>query len=438
MITFPFISKLHLQKHQNITENCEIVSIAPKEGEALTFLMSQHAGEPAVPIVNVGDKVLLGEKIAKSEGELSANIHSSVSGTVKSIAQVLDPKKGTTQAIVIESDGQMEEYSPTEGIADYATLTRDKFIDIIKEAGIVELDGSGFPAYVKLNPPTNTKVEYILVSGVESESYCTSNCRCMLEKPQNIKDSLKLILRFFPDARVIFAIEAGKNNLIELYSNIFKDTPQITVVAQKPRYPHTSEKIFIKTCVNREVPQGKAPIDIGVILINASTLAAIDLAVRNGKPLTTRTVTLSGCAIEKPGNYEVCVGMSYQSIIDALGGFKLPPKKVISGDALTGHCFFNLNTPITKNDSVILALSTDETQICNEQPCIRCSRCAECCQIGLQPFELNAKFLVADLEGFKESGGQDCIECAACSYICPSKRHLAQSIRSAKKAISNG
>ena len=428
MKAFAFKQRLHIEKHKGDTEDMRIIPILPVAGDILTYPLIQHIGAPAKPLVEKGDRVLLGQKIAEAVGRISANIHSGVSGTVVEIKTVLVPHGQYVEAIVIESDGLMEEHPGVRGLEDTYDMTREQFQDIIKEAGLVGLGGAGFPTHVKLNPPDVDKIEYILVNGAECEPYHTHDHRVMLEKSGNVRESLELLLRFFPYAKGILGIETNKMESVMLYKKLFASNDRIEVIGLPPVYPQGSEKQLIESCIKKQVPMGGLPSDIGVIVLNVSTVAAMDAIIRRGRPITRRIMTLSGDAFANPGNYEAVLGMSYKSLVERAGGFKHRPFKIMSGGAMMGWALFDLDVPITKTDSMILAFTEKTAGIQKEQPCIRCAKCVEFCPMGLLPYELNALAIEDNLEGFKKLHGMACVECGSCSYICPSKRHLMQSI----------
>lgn len=428
MRAFRFKQRLHLEKHKGHTEDMRIIPILPIAGDILTYPLQQHIGAPAKSLVEKGDRVLLGEKIAEATGRISANIHSGVSGTVVDIKSTLEPHGHYIESIVIESDGLMEEHPSVQGIEDTHNLTREQYLEIIKEAGLVGLGGAGFPTHIKLNPQDPDKIEYILVNGAECEPYHTHDHRVMLEKPGNIRESLELMLRLFPFARGILAIETNKLESVMLYKKLFASNDRVEVIGLPPTYPQGSEKQLIEACIKKQVPLGGLPSDIGVIVLNVSTVASIDAIIRRGRPITRRIMTLSGDAFANPGNYEAVLGMSYKTLVERAGGFKHRPFKIMSGGAMMGWALFDLNIPIIKTDSVILAFSEKVANIQEERPCIRCAKCVEFCPMGLLPYELNTLALEDDYEGFKKLHGMACVECGSCSYICPSKRHLMQSI----------
>ena len=412
MKAFIFENKLRLPNHQDMTKKCAPLSITPKAGALLRFYAPQCDNASAIHTVGVGDRVRIGQTIVKTEAWSAVDVYASVSGTVREITQAVSSKGDRVQAIVIESDGRMEE-SPSIALADPTTLTREKFVEIIKEAGIVELDGTGIPAHVKLTSEEWGEIEYILINGAERDQYHTNKTCCMLTESHAIKTSLEIMLRLYPNVRITFALAAHQKNLIKQYKERFREIPRVSIAAKAVNYPS----------------------HVSTIAMDVLTVAAIGKAICHGERLTRRLLTLSGTALENPGNYDVCIGMSYRDIIRTIGGFKAPPKKIILGDAMTGQSLFHLDLPLTKTDTGLLAFSKDEVPICEEKPCIRCSRCVTYCPMGLMPYELNALFLVSDFEGFETGGGSECAECGSCSAVCPAKRHLAQSIRSAKKSV---
>ena len=438
MRAFKHKQRLHLEKHKDHTEDMRIKPILPIEGDILTYPLLQHVGSPARPLVEKGNRVLLGEKIAEASGRISANIHSGVSGTVLDIRPTLEPHGHYTESIIIEADGLMEEHPSVKGLEDTYNLTREQFLEIIKEAGLVGLGGAGFPTHIKLNPADPDMIDCILVNGAECEPYHTHDHRVMLEKPGNIRESLELLLRLFPYARGILAIETNKMESVMLYKKLFASNDRMEVIGLPPTYPQGSEKQLIESCIGQQVPMGGLPSDIGVIVLNVSTVAAIDAIIRRGRPITRRIMTLSGDAFAKPGNYEAVLGMSYKTLVERAGGFKSRPFKIMSGGAMMGWALFSLDIPIIKTDSVILAFTEKTANIQHEYPCIRCAKCVEFCPMGLLPYELNALALLHDFEDFKKLSGMTCIECGSCSYICPSKRHLAQSIIMARGRVRRG
>lgn len=407
--------------------------ILPKEKQELFFPMSQHIGAPCEPIVEVGDYVKVGQKIADSSAFVSSPIFASVSGTVKDIRPVLTPGGTMVKAIVVENDGLMAEVEGLNQPKDYQNMSDDEIRTVIREAGVVGLGGAGFPTHIKLSPPKDKKIDYVLVNAAECEPYLTTDYRIMLEETDALVRGLQVVLKLFPNAKGVIGIETNKPKAIEVLTEATKNIDNITVAALAKKFPQGSEKHLIKAITGREVPSGALPAEAGCIVDNVDTIVAIERAIFRGRPLMRRIVTVSGGAVAKPGNYKVRLGMTFQDLMDAIGGFKEQPAKLIAGGPMMGPAMYSLDAVITKTSSALLCFTEKEAVIPEERNCIRCGKCVEHCPMGLMPLELNAMALRGDGDGFVKNHGLDCIECGSCSYICPAKRQLAQSIRAQKK-----
>ncbi|MCT4543880.1 MAG: electron transport complex subunit RsxC [Vallitalea sp.] len=424
---------IHPSHSKDFTEKKPIKIYMP-EGD-LVYPMLQHIGAPCKPIVKKGDKVLMGQKIGEPQGFVSSPIHSSVSGTVKAIKDVLHPNGSKVQSIVIENDGEYTEIDTMIGRDTYTDLTKEEIINIIKEAGIVGMGGATFPTFIKLSPPPEKKIDHIIVNGAECEPYLTSDHRIMLEETDRVVKGLQIILHLFPDAKGIIGIEDNKPDAIKVMKEAVKGIDKISVATLKTKYPQGAEKQLIYSITKREVPAGALPADVGCIVQNIDTVVAIHRAVLRGRPLMRRIVTVSGGAIKEPQNFKVRIGTSYRELIEAAGGFKEDPAKVISGGPLMGLALFSLDVPIIKGSSSILCLTKKEAIQNEESNCIRCGKCVSICPMNLLPSELN-KYAINDEDDlFVKYKGMNCIECGACSYICPSNRHLTHSIRTTKRTI---
>ncbi len=419
---------------QKITSQKPINVVFPKAGSPIIYPCSQHIGAPAVPIVNVGDRVLIGQKIAEAQAFVCSPIHSSVSGVVKEIRPNLTPLGNMVNSIIVENDGEYEELE-MEGIANHQKLSKEELLNIIKEAGIVGLGGAGFPTHIKLNPPADKKIDTVLINASECEPYLTTDHRAMLEETEKFVMGLSIMLQLFPGARGIIGIEGNKLDAVAKLKKEAAKYQNITVQVLKPKYPQGCEKQLITACTGREVPSGKLPADCGCIVNNVDTVIAIHRAVKRGRPLMRKIVTISGGCVKNPGNYKVRLGMTVGEFIETVGGLKEEPYKIIVGGPMMGVTIFDLNIPMIKTTSAILCFNEKEGILPKEKNCIRCGRCVSHCPIGLMPLELNRFVLQGDMDGFKAFNGMDCIECGSCSYICPSKRHLAQSIRSTRRKL---
>jgi len=430
---FTFKKGIHPHDHKEHTTGKPVRYFLPNE--EVTFLMQQHIGAPAKPIVAKGDKVLLGQVIGEQNGFISSPVHTSVSGVVKDVKEVQHPNGFMCTGIIIENDGLYEEIDTIKPRTRIDHLSKDDILTIIKEAGIVGMGGAGFPTYVKLSPPPDKKIDYIIVNGAECEPYLTSDDRVMIEETNRIIMGLKVVLGLFPDAKGVIGIETNKPEAISLLSNAVLGSENIKVAPLKPKYPQGAEKQLIYSITKRKVPTTGLPSDVGCIVLNIDTIVAIHRAIYRGRPLMRRIVTVSGGALNKPDNIKVRIGMSYREVIEAAGGFKEEPAMVISGGPMMGVAMYNLDVPIVKATSSILCLTKDEVFEEEELNCIKCGKCVSICPMNLLPNELNKFAIHGEEENFKKYKGMACIECGSCSYTCPSNRYLLQSIRTTRRNI---
>lgn len=422
----------HPYDGKKMSRECPIEILNP--GDTLVYPLSQHIGAMAKPLVKAGDRVLVGQKIAEKGGFISANIHSSVSGTVKAIEKRLVATGGMVDSIIVENDGMYEEAAPIfSGNPD--ELSKDEIIKIIEEAGIVGMGGAGFPTNVKLSPKNADIIDSIIVNGAECEPYLTSDYRRMVEQTDKLVKGLKIVLKIFPDAKEYFGIEDNKPEAIEALLKATENEDRIEVVPLKTKYPQGGERSMIYAVTGRKINSKMLPADVGCIVHNVDTIYAIYNAVYNGKPLIERIVTITGDAVRTPKNFQVRIGTSFRELIDAAGGFTTEPEKIISGGPMMGFSFFNIDVPVVKGSSSLLAFIKDD--VSHEEPsaCIRCGRCAAACPEHLLPMKLAALAGQNEPEEFKKLGGMECVECGCCSYVCPAKRQVTQSVRSMKKLI---
>lgn len=430
MAKLTFIGGVHPYDGKELSKNRPIQEYKPV-GD-LVYPLSQHIGAPAKAVVAKGDRVLAGQRIAEAGGFVSAHIYASVSGTVKAIEPRRVPSGDMVMSIIVENDGLYEEAIYPEE-ADIDALSREEKIKRIQEAGVVGMGGAGFPTHVKLSPKEPEKIEFVIANCAECEPYLTSDYRRMLEEPEKVIGGLKVALSLFENARGILAVEDNKPDCVELLKKLTKDEPKITVKALKTKYPQGSERQLIYAVTGRAINSSMLPADAGCVVDNVDTLVAIDQAVRFGKPLTQRIVTVTGDAIKEPGNFLVRIGTNYQELVDAAGGFKAEPAKIISGGPMMGIALFSLDVPIIKTSSSILCLTEDDVQKWEPGPCINCGKCAEVCPGRVLPSRLADFAEHYDEENFLKYNGMECCECGCCSYICPAKRRLTQSIKSMRK-----
>ena len=403
----------------------------------MVYPLSQHIGAPAKPVVKAGDRVLKGQKIAEAGGFVSASIFASVSGEVKGIEKRFNPSGAKVDSIIVENDFQYEEvsYLPVKPLEE---MTKEEIIDRIKEAGIVGMGGAGFPTHVKLSPKEPEKIDYVIANCAECEPYITADYRRMLENPEELISGMRVVLSIFPQAKGIFGVEDNKPDCIEKLRKLTEKESRMEVKALKTKYPQGAERQLIFATTGRAINSSMLPADAGCVVDNVETMIAIHTAVVEGKAVTERIVTLSGDAVKEPGNFKVLFGTNHQEVIEAGGGFKNPPEKIISGGPMMGFAMFTTDTPITKTSSSILGFTKDEVKANEPTACINCGRCVEVCPSRIIPSRLADLAERHDEEGFKKLEGLECIECGSCSYVCPAKRQLKQSIGTMRKiALAN-
>ena len=400
--------------------------------------VSQHLGTPAKPIVEKGDVVKTGQLIAKGEGFISANVHSSVSGTVQKVDEIVDYSGYRRLSIVIDTDGDewMDTIDRTTELKKECTLDSKAIVDKINEMGIVGMGGATFPSYVKLNVPHGKKAEYLLINGVECEPYLTSDHRLMLEKGREIMVGVTILMKALKVTKAMIGIENNKKDAFQLMTDLAAAFQGITVHALKVKYPQGAEKQLIKALINREVPSGKLPIEVGCVVHNVGTAFAVYEAIQKNKPLFERIVTVTGKSIKKPSNLLARVGTSISDLITLTGGLPDDSGKIISGGPMMGRALSNADAPITKGTSGILVMSEKESKRVPVMNCIRCGRCVTVCAMGLEPFLL-AK--LAENQVWEEAEAEhimDCMECGSCQYTCPSGRPLLDHIRVGKNEVA--
>ncbi|MEA4816594.1 MAG: electron transport complex subunit RsxC [Lachnospiraceae bacterium] len=433
MQALTFNRGVHPKDEKAITANKPIEVIMPKVKQVFYFPVCQHIGAPCEPIVEKGDYVKVGQKIAEAKAFVSSPIFSSISGTVTDIRPMLVPGGAMMQSIVIENDGLMQEIEGLNEAKDYTKMSNEEILSCIKEAGVVGLGGAGFPTHVKLAPPKDKVIDYILINGAECEPYLTCDYRLMLEEPEKIIKGLQVILKLHPNAKGVIGIEQNKPEAIKVMTEAAKGIDNITVATLITKFPQGSEKHLIYAITKREVKSGALPADAGCIVDNIDTVIAIYNAMFENKPIMRRIITVSGRAVANPGNYEIRIGTTFKDIIDSIGGFKETPAKFIAGGPMMGPAMYTLDVATVKTSSALLCLTEKEAMLPPESNCIRCGKCVSHCPMGLMPLELNQYAIRGDGDGFVKANGLDCIECGSCSFICPAKRHLAQSIRAEKK-----
>ena len=397
-------------------------------------MLGQNLGAPSVAIVAKGDKVKAGQLIAKQGGFIGANLHSPVSGVVAKIDDVVDASGYKQSAIIIDTEG--DEWS--EGIDTSSTLikeiklNKEEIIKAIADAGVVGLGGAAFPTHVKLTPPLDKPIKVLLIDAVECEPYLTSDHQLMLEKGEEVLVGTTILMKAIGVDRAVIGIEANKPDIIKYFSKLAKNYTGIEICPLKVRYPQGGEKQLIDAVMQRQVPSGALPMEVGAIVQNVGTVYAVYEAVQKNKPLVERVITITGKKMAKPSNFLARVGTPFSQLIDAAGGLPQETGKVVSGGPMMGKALTSLDVPVTKGSSGLLIIPSFEAQRREMNGCIRCAKCVHICCMGLQPYLLASLVENDMLDKAQKEQLPDCIECGSCHYTCPSNRPLLDYIRLGK------
>ncbi len=410
----------------------EIKAIRP--GNVIVVPLSQHIGAPVDPCVEVGEYVRRGQMIGDTESLVSAPVHSSVSGTVKSLEEYYNAAGAKVKCIVIENDGKYEEVS-FEKTEDVSLLSREEVLHKIGVAGVVGMGGAGFPTKVKLMPMDPEKIEYVIINCAECEPYITADYRRMIEYTDELISGVKIMLQLFPNAKVVFGVEANKLDCVTLINGKIKGEERISVATLKAKYPQGGERQIIYAITGRAINSSMLPSDAGCIVQNVETVVAIHNAVIEGRPVIERVVSITGDAALRKGNYMVPIGMMVDELLEYCEGFHEDIDKIISGGPMMGFALFTTKIPVTKTTSCLLGLLEDEVANAKETACINCGRCVGVCPCRLIPSRLSQLGNKREYEAFEKLNGLECVECGCCSYACPAKRHLKQSIGGSKRTI---
>lgn len=406
----------------------------------MVFPLSQHIGKPARPIVKKGDAVLVGQRIAEADGFVSAHIASSCSGTVKAVEKRRVLTGGMMECIVVDNDGR---FTPMEGFGqrqEPAAITNEDILRRVQDAGVVGLGGAGFPTHVKLKPRDPDAIRFVIANGAECEPYLTGNDQLMRTKAAEIVEGLELVLRLFPNAEGVIAIEDNKPEAIAAMQGAASGKSRVRVQPMKTKYPQGGERSLIQAIAGVDFPLAKLPADVGCIVDNVGTLYAIQRAALYNEPLFAQCLTLSGEAAANPGNYIVRDGTSFAELLEAAGGLKegVALKKALAGGPMMGIALSSLDVPIQKQNNGLTLLAEDPNERAELQrtACLRCGRCTTVCPMGLLPQLMAEAVVMGDLKRYENKlYGLECIQCGSCTYICPAKRPLMQTFKQTKAEI---
>ena len=429
-----FSHGVHPEHHKQQTEHCPIQRVPFVSRYVLP--LGQHIGIPAIAIVKVGDKVQRGQMIAQANGFISTSLHSPVVGQVSDIGMHRYVDGSFQQAIEIIADPyatqqfvRLEE-TPTIAVND---LSNEDFIGAVQQSGIVGMGGAAFPSHVKYSIPKEQKINDLLVNGAECEPYLTNDHRLMVERPETVLRGCEILRQQLGAKRVAIGVEKNKPESIEKLTQYLTAEMPIDIVPLEVKYPQGAEKMLIKSIYNKELSAGKLPRDMGLAVNNVGTIVALADYFDNGMPLIERIVTVAGPGIEQAANLIVPIGTPIRDVLAFAGGLKEQTREVISGGPMMGSPIADLDAPILKGTSGILAFTDKETARAQEYPCIRCSRCLEACPYFLNPSRLallGKARLFTDMQ--EKYNVMDCVECGACTYACPSNIPIVQHIRTAK------
>ncbi|OQX59414.1 electron transport complex subunit RsxC [candidate division KSB1 bacterium] len=428
-----FAGGVYPPEEKSHTEKKPIEEMPPPT--TVVIPLQQHIGAPSEPIVKQGDQVRIGDRLSEPQGFVSVPVHASVSGTVQKIAPLPHPLGDQMLAIVIENDGQDTVTDAIKPDENYLALTPDEMRQKIKEAGIAGMGGATFPTHVKLSPPESKPIDILILNGAECEPYLTADHRLMLEYSQDIFNGLKIFQKILNVKKTYIAIEKNKPDAIRKMEEIAQGDKEVEVIGLKVKYPQGAEKQLIKAITGREVPTGGLPMDVGCLVQNVGTAKAVFDALRWGKPLYQRVITVSGPGIQKPKNLLVRIGTPFKDVIAFCGGYTETANKLVMGGPMMGLSQYTDEVPVIKGTSGIVVLDGKTSPTVEPSPCIGCGRCILTCPMGLVPTTIAQYVEAKNYEMAKKWNALDCIECGACTFVCPAKRPLLQSIRLGKYKI---
>ncbi len=426
---FSKLHGVHVPHRKNTSKLSAIRMPSPK---SVTIPMNMHIGAPSKPVVKAGDEVKVGQLIAEAGGFVGVPMHATVSGRVTAVSPIITSNGAQTTAVTIESDGEMtlfEGCTPPE-VSDYGS-----FIDAVRASGAVGLGGAGFPTAVKLDVKDTSRIEEVVINGAECEPYITSDTRTMIDDASSVKEGVELLKKYLDVKKVVIGIEKNKPEAIKKMQEVFTEDVEVSVKALPSLYPQGGEKVLVYNCTGKIVPEGKLPIDVGVVVLNCTTLAFIAKYVATGIPLVEKTITVDGSAVSNPQNVTVPIGTSMQDVFDFCGGLKEEPKKVFYGGPMMGISVPDTSVPVLKNTNAIIALNSADAVLPEPTPCIRCGKCVDACPLRLMPLEFARALATDDMELLEKRKVNICMECGCCSFVCPARRPLVENNKLAKAKL---
>lgn len=405
--------------------------------ERVVIPLAHYSGRPSEAVVKKGDLVKVGQLVGRADGYVSANVHSSVSGKVNKVDVQLDASGYKRPAVFIDVEGDewLETIDLTPELERECDFSKEEILTKIKSAGIVGLGGATFPAHVKLAPPSDKKADVLIINAVECEPFLTCDHQLMMEKGEEIMVGITILMKVLEVEKAVVGIENNKKDAVVHLSNIAKTYSGITIQPLKVRYPQGGEKQLIDAVLNRQVPSGKIPIEVGTVVMNVATTFAVYEAVQKEKPLIERVMTVSGKDVQNPGNYLVRLGIYLSEVVNQAGGVPEGTGKIIGGGPMMGRSLMNLDVPMAKGSAGIVFMTKKEALRREARNCIRCAKCVTVCPMGLEPFMLMNQSEREMWDEMERNRTMDCIECGSCSYTCPSNRPLLDYIRYGKSTV---
>ena len=408
----------------------ELLPIPPE----VVIPMSMHTGAPAKPVVAAGDIVKVGQLIAEAGGSVSSPVHSSVSGKVMSVGNVPFATGEKTTAVRIASDGGQ---TLCEALQIPAVSNTAEFLAAVRDSGVVGLGGAGYPTYAKLRLKESVKLDYIIVNGAECEPYITSDTRTMVEDAQDVYEGILLLKEYIPAGNIVIGIEDNKAEAIAKMRGYCAGVQGVEVKVLPSQYPQGERKVLVYNVTGRVVPEGARLPDVGCIVINCTTLAAIAQYIRTGLPLVSRRVTVDGSAVSAPKNVIAPIGAPVSALFDFCGGFTQEPKKILAGGPMMGIAIPDVSMPVVKTTNAVLALNKKDAAVPEETVCIRCGRCMRNCPMKLMPVEIETAYRSGKPEWLDMHKVNLCLECGCCAYVCPAKRQLTHTMKLSKRMLDD-
>lgn len=428
MAQFTFHGGIDLLENKERTKDLPIREVLP--GRHLVFPM-QHREKP---LVIPGEYVLAGQLLARSEDESMSRIHSSVSGVVKAIEERMTVQGKLCRSIVVENDGKYREMDFGDFV-EADDLENRQILARIMSAGVVDTASQGEPVHYKLDVKEPQKIRHVIVNCAECEPYLTSKYRCAVERPEWIIEGLRILLKLFPNAKGILAIEDNRQEAITSLQKIMADSNNMKIIPMKQKYPQDAERMLIYSCTGKKVNASKTAEDARCIVLSSDTVYAICNSVTFGKPMYKRLLTITGDCVQKPQNMEVYIGTMLSELLIETGEYLSDPDKIICGGPMTGILLKSTEVPVNKESSGILCIADKRKRPAYTPMCIGCGYCVDVCNEQLLPTRLAKAVLDGKVQKFLKLGGMECCECGSCSYICPSLRPLTQLIRLMKQEI---